>query len=126
MKEFEKWFKKAESDLPTIQNNLNSENIPADVCCFHAQQAAEKYLKGYLDSKNISFPKTHDLDYLLNLCKQINNLFEGMRSLIKNLTEYSITPRYPDMLDDLTIDDAKLAYQNAIKIKDFILKHFFE
>ena len=126
MKEFEKWFKKAESDLLTIQNNLNSENIPSDVCCFHAQQAVEKYFKGYLVSRNISFPKTHDLDYLLNLCKQSNEAFEETRSLIKKLTEYSITPRYPDMLDDLTVEDAQQAYQNAGSIKEFILKHFFE
>ncbi|HEY2726586.1 MAG TPA: HEPN domain-containing protein, partial [Parafilimonas sp.] len=68
MKEFEKWFKKAENDLLVIKNNLSADEIPFDACCFHAQQAAEKYLKAYLVSKQIHFPKTHDLQSLLNLC----------------------------------------------------------
>ncbi len=45
MKEFEKWIKKAENDLLVITNNLASKQIPIDACCFHAQQASEKYLK---------------------------------------------------------------------------------
>jgi len=57
MKEFEKWIKKAESDLLVITNNLASVEIPIDACCFHAQQAAEKYLKAYLVSKQIPFLK---------------------------------------------------------------------
>ena len=48
MKDYERWFKKAENDLLAIKNNLAAENIPADTCCFHVQQAPEKYLKAYL------------------------------------------------------------------------------
>jgi HEPN domain-containing protein len=58
MKEYEKWVKKAENDLLTISNNLASVQVPIDTCCFHAQQASEKYLKAYLISRNTSFPKT--------------------------------------------------------------------
>jgi HEPN domain-containing protein len=126
MKEFEKWFKKAESDLLVIQNNLNSEKTPADACCFHSQQAAEKYLKAYLVSKQISFPKTHALEILVKICCEQNNIFSELYFYTRRLSSYSVTPRYPDMLDDLTIEDAKEAYQNAIAIKEFILKNFFE
>lgn len=126
MKEYEKWFKKAENDLLNIQNNLKSENIPADTCCFHAQQAAEKYLKAYLISKNIEFPKTHDLQLLVKLCIQANSQFDEISSNAFKLLDYSIAPRYLDLTDDLTVEDAKQAYQNAVVIKDFILKHFFE
>ncbi len=126
MKEFEKWFRKAESDLLGIRNNLASTNIPADVCCFHAQQAVEKYLKAYLVSKNISFPKIHDLNRLCDLCANANPVFSELLPLIDGLTIFSVTPRYPDMIDDLTVEDAQQAYQNAIVVKEFILKHFFE
>jgi HEPN domain-containing protein len=57
MKDFEQWLKKAENDLLSIQNNLQSKDIPADVCCFHAQQVAEKYFKAYLVRKKILFLK---------------------------------------------------------------------
>jgi HEPN domain-containing protein len=126
MKEFEKWIKKAEGDLYNVSLLLRSENCQPDICCFHAQQAAEKYMKGYLVSKQINFPKTHDLEKLLDLCLEKNLQFSELLPKIKGLNDYAITPRYPDMLDDLTVDDAQQAYQNAVIIKDFVLKHFFE
>lgn len=125
MKEFEKWFKKAENDLLVITNNLASENIPVDACCFHAQQAAEKYLKAYLISKEISFPKIHDLIALNNLCININPSFVEIQEAALKLSDYAMAPRYPDALDDLTIEDAKKALQDAITIKKFILSNFF-
>lgn len=64
MKDFEKWFRKAENDLLVIRNNMASAEVPIDACCFHAQQAAEKYLKAYLVSKKVYFPKIHDLQAL--------------------------------------------------------------
>lgn len=41
------WFLKADSDLADARRTIASEG-PYDTACFHAQQAAEKYLKGYL------------------------------------------------------------------------------
>jgi HEPN domain-containing protein len=126
MKEYEKWFKKAESDLLNIENNLSAKNVSIDTVCFHAQQVAEKYLKAYLISKGIEFPKTHDIELLLNQCSNKNIHFLILLTQIKNLNDYAIIPRYPDEVDDLTIEDAKQAYADAIDIKQFILKHFFE
>ncbi|HEY4875935.1 MAG TPA: HEPN domain-containing protein, partial [Puia sp.] len=79
MKEFEKWIKKAEGDLYNVELLLKSENCQTDICCFHAQQAAEKYLKSYLVRYNIDFPKTHDLIELMNLCKTKNLQFEQLK-----------------------------------------------
>ncbi|MBV9962444.1 MAG: HEPN domain-containing protein [Parafilimonas sp.] len=126
MKEFEKWFKKAENDLLVIKNNLSANEVPVDACCFHAQQAGEKYLKAYLVSKQINFPKTHDLQSLLNLCIEINSSFKEILEPAIKLSDYAIAPRYPDAFDDLTISDAKNAQRDAIEIKDFILKNFLE
>ena len=126
MKEYEKWFRKAENDLLAIKNNLAAENIPADTCCFHAQQAAEKYLKAYLVAKNIKFPKTHDLKFLLKRCIDLTDSFSVIELPVFSLITYAIDPRYPDEMDEPTIEDAVQANANALVIKDFILKHFFE
>lgn len=125
MKEFEKWFKKAENDLLVITNNLASQQVPVDACCFHAQQAAEKYLKAYLISKKIVFPKIHDLQALNNLCCTVNASFKEIEEATTNLSDYAIAPRYPDALDDLTIEDARKALNDAHTIKAFVLKNFF-
>lgn len=126
MKEFEKWFAKAENDLLSIANNLNANQTPVDSCCFHAQQAAEKYLKAFLIAKNVSFPKTHDLVGLIELCKIVNSGFDAIKDAALRLTDYAIAPRYPDAFDDLNIDDAKIAYQDALLIKQFILNNLFQ
>jgi hypothetical protein len=33
------WFKKADSDLKNIENNLKADEPPTDTICLHAQQA---------------------------------------------------------------------------------------
>ncbi len=55
------WIEKAEHDLLSIRNNLAADQVPWDVVCFHAQQAAEKLLKGFLVHGGRSARKTHDL-----------------------------------------------------------------
>ena len=126
MKEYEKWFKKAESDLLNITNNLSSEKIPVDTCCFHAQQAAEKYLKAYMVSRNIDFPKTHDLQLLIKLIIPTNPVFTKILSTAMGLIDYGITPGYPDLLHEPELADAKKALEDANSIKQFVLTHFFE
>ena len=96
MKEFEKWFKKAEQDLFTIQALLKLEDCPPEICCFLAHQAAEKYLKAYLISKKIGFPKIHDIIKLVLLCANINPVFITLKDFALGLIDYAVTPRYPD------------------------------
>lgn len=120
MKEFEKWFKKAESDLYTVQLLLKDDNCKPDICCFHSQQAAEKYLKAYLVARNIDFPKTHDLKKLVEICATSNLHFITISKIAIRLSDFGITPRYPGFIEDPTIDDAQQAYENAITVKEFV------
>ena len=61
------WFRKADSDLADARRSVASEG-PYDTACFHAQQAVEKYLKGYLAWREQAIPRTHDLEELQRLC----------------------------------------------------------
>ena len=47
------WFAKASSDLRSAEIIIASDakDLPSDAVCFHCQQAAEKYLKGFLTSR---------------------------------------------------------------------------
>jgi HEPN domain-containing protein len=65
------WFLKAESDLYTARHMAES-NGPYDTACFHAQQAAEKYLKGLLASHGEPFPRTHNLEELQHLGEAVH------------------------------------------------------
>ena len=64
------WVEKAEADLATASRELAAAEYPNyDAVCFHAQQCAEKYLKGVLEQNHVHVPKTHDLGELLELLR---------------------------------------------------------
>jgi len=64
----EEWIAKAEGDFVTAQRELRAEESPNyDAACFHAQQCVEKYLKARLVEAALAFPKSHDLDLLLDV-----------------------------------------------------------
>lgn len=125
MKNYEKWFKKAEEDIYTAKLLLKETDSPVCIICFHSQQAAEKYLKAYLVVRNIDFPKTHDLKILINICLTFNQKFSEIEKISSRLSEFGTYPRYPDAFDDIVLSHAQQAFENAIIIKEFVLKYFF-
>jgi len=59
------WIEKAEEDSVMMLKGYRARKDPAyNASCFHAQQCAEKYLKGRLEEAGIVFNKTHDLKEL--------------------------------------------------------------
>jgi len=67
IKEVKAWISKAENDFKNIKLVLPARDAPFDTVCFHAQQAAEKYIKAMLTFYGVPFSKTHDLPELLLL-----------------------------------------------------------
>jgi HEPN domain-containing protein len=87
------WFRKGDSDLADARRTVASEG-PYDTACFHAQQAAEKYLKGYLVWQDQPIPRTHDLEELQQLCLRVNPMPELAGLDLTNLTGYGVELRY--------------------------------
>lgn len=71
MSEFEEWLRLAKMDADCADILLKSGKDTKEAICFHCQQSAEKYLKALLALHNITPPKTHDLTFLVNMCKKI-------------------------------------------------------
>lgn len=112
------WIRKADSDLLALDASLNAGAL--DAACFHAQQAAEKYLKAYLVQQGVEFPLTHNLSKLLELCATINPSFRSLESIAKPLTPYAVEMRYDSEFwpDDQVAEEARTA---ALAVKDFVL-----
>ena len=117
---FMEWAKRAEEDI-TVAQLVLAENGPPNQICFHAQQSAEKYLKGYLIFKEQKFEKVHQLRYLLELCARIEPSFEILKEDTLYLTRFYIETRYPSDNPDFTPSEAKRALGASLKIKEFIL-----
>ncbi|MDQ1266758.1 MAG: hypothetical protein QG635_1910 [Bacteroidota bacterium] len=115
------WLIKAENDMKTASQLFDAKEIITDTICFHCQQAAEKYLKAYLVSKNIEPDKTHKLEILLTKCMEFEPAFEDIKD-VRYITEYAVELRYPDDFYIPTVTEAREAYALADMVKVFVLK----
>lgn len=61
-------FAFAENDLKSAKFLLHMIPPPLEIICYHCQQSAEKYLKGYIALKGGKIIKTHDLTLLNKIC----------------------------------------------------------
>ena len=69
------WVDKAEADYAAaILLRRSRKKHARDIVCFHLQQCLEKYLKARLEEVAISYPKTHDLERLLDLVLPVEPL----------------------------------------------------
>jgi HEPN domain-containing protein len=89
------WVGKAEEDFTVAAVLLRRRKIPADIVCFHCQQAAEKYLKARLQEKRIRFGKTHDLRELLASAARSAPALSALLKEAKALSAYAVRYRYP-------------------------------
>ena len=89
------WFEKADQDLEMARRALGPDKPLPGMACYHAQQCAEKYLKGYLIAHSVSFRFVHDLVYLVQLCAERESDFTALMSAAEILSEYGTTVRYP-------------------------------
>jgi len=87
------WFQKADSDLADSRRTVASEG-PYDTACFHAQQAAEKCLKGLLAFLEQPIPRTHDVEELQRLCLPLVK-HSGLAEIdLTVLSDYAVPARY--------------------------------
>jgi len=78
-----KWLLKAEEDFNAAKSLITHGASFLSTVCFHSQQAAEKYLKAFLTYHQVEFPKTHDIDELLDLIAPTDSkLSESLRDVI--------------------------------------------
>lgn len=92
--EVTRWVAKAEEDIRVAEHLMKIDNAPWSTVCFHAQQCAEKYIKGLLFWRGIGFSKTHDLAKILTLFPEPPALGWTPRDAAA-LTEHATALRYP-------------------------------
>ncbi len=121
LKNYERWFEKAEEDKIAAGTMLREKISPSNIC-FHSQQMVEKYLKGLLVYYKKKFRKVHDL---LELEKNLLSVAPDIKEYEKDLdllSQYYIETRYPGEYPEFTLDEAKQAFEAAKRIKKFVLE----
>jgi HEPN domain-containing protein len=114
------WFKYADKDVFAVNHLLTAYPQPYEIICYHCQQAAEKYLKGFLVYNDIKPPKIHELDTLCEMCSKLEEKFDDIIKECLTLTVYGVQARYPY---EIEIDEyqMKKAVEAMNKIKNFAL-----
>ena len=119
------WLRRADDDFEAARI-LIEEDGPINPICLHAQQAYEKYLKGFLAFHNKHIRRSHDLGTLLDLCKELDVSLEELRGEVDFLDEFYPNIRYPADTPEYSFDECKQAYAAALRIKEFVLNNIGE
>ena len=109
----ESWFEKAEHDRIAIRAVVAADPPLWDIATFHAQQAAEKYLKGFIVARGGDPPRIHDLSALLTLCCEYDSTLTGLEEGCGILTSLGWVSRYPDSPGDPSEAEGKRAVELA-------------
>ena len=114
------WARYAEDDLTYARYGLAmGDRCPFRLVAYHAQQCAEKYLKGYLVLAGVDFPYTHDIERLLSLCASAGASVDGLLGAAE-LTPHAVVARYPGEADEVVRTDAERAVQLAELVKQAV------
>ena len=118
------WLYRAREDIAVLEKLAQSGiEFYTSTICFHAQQAVEKYLKSFLIFHDIDFPRTHDVDFLLNECQKIDK--DNFQFDFKSLTEFGVSVRYPDDFYVPSVNETNeylLIAQEVMKTVERLLK----
>ena len=115
------WLDKAEEDLGVAKLLVSKKGGFFGSVAFHAQQAAEKFLKAFLVHHQIEFVKTHDLESLLELVARVDSqLAKGLQDVV-SLNPYGVEIRYPGDIPGVSKTDAKKAVELSKKVQSSIL-----
>lgn len=88
------WFARGDDDLNMVRIAFPAGG-PTATSAFLLQQAAEKYLKGYLVSKGWRLRKTHSLTALIEVAAKYEASFSDYADLAHLLTAFYVESRYP-------------------------------
>jgi HEPN domain-containing protein len=114
------WIAKADLDFDTAVRLVAEERF-RDIVAFHAQQAAEKYLKALLTRHQIEFPKTHVIRRLLILLGPVEPLIAEELDDANWLSPYGAEIRYPGDRSETVPGDQVRALQHAQKVRDAVI-----
>ena len=114
--ETKSWLAKAASDLAAGAHDLRAEPPFLAEVVFHAQQAVEKTLKGFLTFHGRIFRKTHNLVELGGASSAIAPALDALLAKAAPLTEFAWKFRYPGETEQPSLNEARDALAVAEKV----------
>jgi len=114
------WLSKAGGDLRAAEILSAPENDQGAAAVYHCQQAAEKAVKALLVYRETPFPKTHDIERLVEMVNEDGALLSGLIEHARILTPYAIDFRYPGDFVEPDAEETETALRLAREVLDTV------
>ena len=115
------WFLKASADLRAAEFELTARPpLTADIV-FHAQQAVEKAIEGFLSWHDRTFRKTHNLVEIGEAAASVDPTLEPVLRRAAPLTEYAWRFRYPGDSADPSVEESQDALATAREVFESLI-----
>ena len=114
------WLAKAAVDLLVCERLLGQGAAFFETVAFHAQQAAEKSLKALLVARQVEFPKTHDIERLVELVARDDGVLAEALADAAELTPFGVEYRYPGEYAPVTAEAADACVSLARRVHNEI------
>jgi HEPN domain-containing protein len=115
------WLIRAKQDVAIGEFELTAVPPFTNDIAFHAQQAVEKALKGFLAWHGVPFRKTHNLVELGHACCTLDASLEIPVREAAPLTEYAWRFRYPGDPEEASVEEAESALAAARGVLSAVL-----
>jgi len=113
----QQWAAKAEVDFRAAGRLIVGDDPIREAVAFHCQQATEKYLKAFLVSRQIEFPKTHNIRQLLDLVATVEPEMAESLAGAAVLTPYGVDIRYPGDFPDVRAGQETPLYEVVSRVR---------
>jgi HEPN domain-containing protein len=117
----QQWLDRAHKDLAAGEVLLKEAFEDYENVGFHAQQSAEKFIKAFLVSRQIEFPKTHDIALLRRLVARVDPELAEKLATADALTPYGVEFRYPGDLPSVSRNEGEKALRLAEQTRDLLV-----
>jgi len=105
-------LKLARDELVVLEVMETSSRISPSIFGFHAQQAVEKALKGWLSLLDVMYPLIHVLDELVDLLEGHGATAISKFRQLQDLTPFAVQFRYEDFaLSEANLDRLEVVRQ---------------
>lgn len=119
--EVRRWLAKACADLRAGEVVLAASPPLVEDALFHAQQAAEKAIKGFLVWQGRGFRKTHDLREVGGAALEVDETLEPLLREAARLTPFAGVFRYPADMGEPAPEEAQEALALAREVYEAVL-----
>jgi HEPN domain-containing protein len=116
----QQWISKAEEDLLVVRQLMSADILVKGAIAYHCQQSAEKFLKAFFIFHGFEIAKTHNIEFLLEQCKNIDKRFSAIDPY--NLTDYGVEVRYPGDFLEPSFEEIQVLITVVENIRDLVMK----